>query len=86
VLAHGLDDIVPAQGLKGGVDRGQQRGRVRVGRPSATAFAKVLDAQQARAVRSASRAGAALKEPRVADACGFTFAIPTSNQAPADAG
>ena len=49
--------------------------------PSATAFAKVLDAQQARAVRSASCAGAALKEPRVADACGLTLAIPTSNQA-----
>jgi len=50
------------------------------------AFAKALEAHQARAVRSASCAGATLKEPMVADACGFTFAIPTSNQAPADAG
>jgi hypothetical protein len=27
-----------------------------------------------------------LKEPRVADACGLTLAMPTSNQAPPDAG
>ena len=50
------------------------------GRPPAMAFAKAVDPQQAKASRSASAARAALKDPRVTDACGLGLAIRTSNQ------